>query len=65
MSASRHTYVVVLIVEDKNGGKQRAVCTDWRSCRFAAYGSEKKATEYRDLIAAEFPDEVYEVIQLR
>ena len=65
MSASRHTYLVVLIVEDTVGCKQRAVCTDWRSSTFATYGSEKKANEFRDLIAREFPECEYKVIQLR
>ena len=65
MSALRHTYLVVLLIEDHEAEEQRCVCTDWRTGKFAAYGSKKEAEAFRDLIAADFPQYEYDVIQLR
>ena len=64
MSASRHTYAVVVIVNE-GAGLFEVICFDWRVGTYAAYGSNAKATEFRDRIAAEFPKSEYRVIQLR
>ena len=65
MSASRHTYAVVVIVAGNHVDSYEAICFDWRVGKYAAYGRKAQATAFRDTIAAEFPKMAYRVIQLR
>ena len=69
MSASRHTYAVV-IPGVTNSALARELLSGIlfdpsQQLGFAVYGSKKAAEEYRDWMSSEYPAIQYEVVQLR